>query len=236
AEILVPEGETVDVGTRLAVVTDQPPGAGDGQTSDATEAAPEAPAPEPEVAAPAPEPEPEAAAPQPEPEPTPEPTPEPGPEPEPVHAARPPADGAGTRPAGRTEGKVLSPVVRRLIAEHGLDAAQITGTGAGGRITRNDVLAVVEGPRPARASPAAPAAPEARAAPAVKEPPAEKEAPAAPAARPEPPAPAAPVAPTRAAERDEVIPFSNIRRRTAEHMIRSKATSAHVLVVVETDF
>ena len=227
AEILVPEGETVDVGTRLAVVTDQPPGAGDGQTSDATEAEPEAPAPEPE---------PGAAAPQPEPEPTPEPTPEPGPEPEPVHAARPPADGAGTRPAGRTEGKVLSPVVRRLIAEHGLDAAQITGTGAGGRITRNDVLAVVEGPRPARAAPAAPAAPEAPAAPAVKEPPAEKEAPATPAARPQPPAPAAPVAPTRAAERDEVIPFSNIRRRTAEHMIRSKATSAHVLVVVETDF
>src|SRR5207249_5154017 len=120
AEILVPEGETVDVGTRLAVVTDQAPGAGDGQTPDATEAEPEAPAPEPEVAEAAPEPAPEAAAPRPEPEPT----PEPAPQPEPVEAARPPADGAATRPAGRTEGKVLSPVVRRLIGAHGLGAAK----------------------------------------------------------------------------------------------------------------
>ncbi|HMC39257.1 MAG TPA: 2-oxo acid dehydrogenase subunit E2, partial [Acidimicrobiales bacterium] len=52
------------------------------------------------------------------------------------------------------------------------------------------------------------------------------------------PAPArpAPVPVTRAGERDEVIPFSNIRRRTAEHMVRSKATSAHTLVVVEADY
>jgi 2-oxoglutarate dehydrogenase E2 component (dihydrolipoamide succinyltransferase) len=40
----------------------------------------------------------------------------------------------------------------------------------------------------------------------------------------------------RASERDEVVPFSNIRRRTAEHMVRSKATSAHTLVVVEADY
>ena len=59
-----------------------------------------------------------------------------------------PADGRrSTRPAGppAREGEPpLSPVVRRLLAEHGLDASAITGTGAGGRITRDDVLAQVE--------------------------------------------------------------------------------------------
>src|SRR5206468_165939 len=108
-----------------------------------------------------------------------------------------------------------------------------------GRITRNDVLAVVEGPRPSQPSPpATPPAPATPAAPAANDAPAA--APVAPGARPQaPPAPAparAPVAPAKPGERDEVIPFSNIRRRTAEHMVRSKATSAHVLVVVETDF
>ena len=54
--------------------------------------------------------------------------------------------GRGRSPSGaeQRDGKLLSPVVRRLIAEHGLDPGTITGTGAGGRITRNDVLAVIE--------------------------------------------------------------------------------------------
>src|SRR5207302_9159070 len=75
--------------------------------------------------------------------------PQPRPQPAPV-AQRPtsggPAGAGGTRPADDRppsrpgdSGKVLSPVVRRLIAEHGLDPAQIQGTGAGGRITRADV-------------------------------------------------------------------------------------------------
>ena len=147
-------------------------------------------------------------------------------------AATRPAD---TRPPSRPDtsgaGKVLSPVVRRLLAEHNLNPDQIQGTGAGGRITRADVLAVVDlqrsgqpvqrAPAPARAQPA-PAAAPAAAAPAR-------------AAVPAPARPA-PVPVTRAGERDEVIPFSNIRRRTAEHMVRSKATSAHTLVVVEADY
>ena len=53
-------------------------------------------------------------------------------------------DGAGTN-GGGAGGTVLSPVVRRLITEHNLDPGTIKGTGAGGRITRADVLAVVEG-------------------------------------------------------------------------------------------
>jgi 2-oxoglutarate dehydrogenase E2 component (dihydrolipoamide succinyltransferase) len=134
----------------------------------------------------------------------------------------------------------MSPVVRRLLNEYGLDAGEVKGTGEGGRITRNDVLDAAaraqRGP-----SPAAPAAPSAPAAPA------EPFARAAPAAPPEPaPAPAAPT-PPRERERpaaaaptptvgDETIPFDNIRRRTAEHMVRSKATSPHAYTSVEVDY
>jgi 2-oxoglutarate dehydrogenase E2 component (dihydrolipoamide succinyltransferase) len=95
-------------------------------------------------------------------------------------------------------------VVRRLIAERGLDPAQITGTGEGGRITRRDVMnASMRG-----GAPAAPAAPR----------------------------PSGPVAEPRPMRGDESIPFDNIRRRTAEHMVRSKATSAHVYTSVEVDY
>jgi 2-oxoglutarate dehydrogenase E2 component (dihydrolipoamide succinyltransferase) len=107
-------------------------------------------------------------------------------------------------------------VVRRLIAEHGLDPASIQGTGVGGRITRKDVLAVADaqGPRPAAAA-----------------------APAAPAAAPAPAARAAETAPpARTGERDTSIPLSNIRKRTAEHMVRSLDTSAHVYVSTEVDY
>ncbi|HEY5623079.1 MAG TPA: dihydrolipoamide acetyltransferase family protein [Gammaproteobacteria bacterium] len=92
----------------------------------------------------------------------------------------------------------LSPVVRRLIAEHGLDAYQIAGSGRDGRITRADVLAHIEVGGEDQAS-----APR-RVAPIVKD--------------------------------GERIPFDRIRRLTAEHMVRSKATSPHVLQAVEVDF
>ena len=140
-EILVPEGETVAVGVRLAVI--------DAAAAPAAPAAAPAPAATTPVAAPAPE----------------------------------------------RRGLVTSPVVRRLIAERGLDASTIIGTGEGGRITRRDVLD------------AAPAAPR-------------------PATEPTP----------RLERGDEVVPLSTIRRRTAEHMVRSKATSAHVYTSVEVDF
>ena len=98
--------------------------------------------------------------------------------------------------------------MRRLIGEHGLDPAEIAGTGDGGRITRNDVLAVVDTRRRAGVVTPAPA--------------------------PAPPALAAPA--PRLSGRDEVVPFDNLRRRTAEHMVRSKATSPHVLMLDEVDF
>jgi pyruvate dehydrogenase E2 component (dihydrolipoamide acetyltransferase) len=115
-------------------------------------------------------------------------------------------------------------VVRRLIAEHALDASSITGTGAGGRITRADVQAVIEQGGGAIAS-----APQAPPAPAPAAPTS-----APPAAAPVAPAPVAPA--SSPGGRDEVVPFSRIRRRTAEHMVRSKATSPHALTAVEVDY
>src|SRR5207249_2153076 len=110
SEIRVGEGETVDVGVVLAVISDAAPGDG---------AAP-APAKEEKPAEAEPAPQPES---EPQPEPTAEEQPAPEPEPEPAPAAK---------AAGNGGGKLLSPVVRRLIAEHNLDPAQITRTGAGG--------------------------------------------------------------------------------------------------------
>jgi pyruvate dehydrogenase E2 component (dihydrolipoamide acetyltransferase) len=215
-EILVPEGDTVDVGTVLARV------------GDSGAAAPSAAEPAAEAPAPTPEPEP-APAPEPEPEPEPTPAPEPvaeAPAPEPV-APAPEQPAPAPAPAeSNGDGQLLSPVVRRLIAEHGLDPANITGTGAGGRITRDDVLNVIE---TQGGEPPAPAAAPAAAAPAP--------APASPApAAPEPAAATPTPAAGAGGTRDEVIPFTNIRRRTAEHMTRSKATSAHALVAIEVDY
>ena len=203
-EIKVPEGETVDVGTVLLVLADSP--AGGAPAADAPAPVAEAPA----TAAPAPAPEPPApvAAPAPVAEaPTPPPAPAPAP------AAAPEGSGAG--------GQLLSPLVRRLIEENGLDATAIPGTGVGGRITREDVLGVLD----ARAggAPAAPAAPPA--------------APAAATAAPVAAAPAAATAaPVLAGQGDSVVALSNIRLRTGEHMVRSLATSPHAITAIDVDF
>ncbi len=139
----------------------------------------------------------------------------------------PPAPAAAApvaAPVPRTDaggGRLLSPVVRRLVAEHGLDPASITGTGVGGRITRNDVLGAAEGqPRAAAMVPAPPAAPASAPAPAAS----------APSPRP------APEPLVRSSERDTVIPHSNIRKRSAEHLRRSLDTSAHVYASIEVDY
>lgn len=116
--------------------------------------------------------------------------------------------------------------MRRLLAEHGLDPSQVPATGEGGRITRNDVLNFV---RTSGTAPAAPAAPR-PAAPAPALAPAPAPAPSAPAATPAAPAPTPPGGNTY------VIPFDNIRRRTAEHTVRSKQTSSHVYTSVEVDY
>ena len=110
----------------------------------------------------------------------------------------------------RDDHQRLSPAVRRLAAEYRLDLASVSGSGRNGRITRRNVLEFMRKQQDAPAQPAA-AAP-------------------APAARPSAPAPAA------ASAGAKTIPFTRIRKLTAEHMVRSKATSPHVLQAVEVDF
>jgi 2-oxoglutarate dehydrogenase dihydrolipoamide succinyltransferase (E2 component) len=228
SEILVPEGDTVDVGTRLAVISDS------GEAPAAAPADTEKAAPKPEPAAeeapaePAPTEEP-AVAEEPareEPAPKSEPQPErPAARAEPAPAAAP---AAASAPAGGEMSRVLSPVVRRLIAEHDLDPAEIQGSGAGGRITRSDVLALIDR-RNGGATRGRPAAPPSPTTSPAAVPAAARETTTAPAA-------AAPFPAVTPGERDTVIPFTNIRRRTAEHMIRSKHTSAHTMVSVEVDY
>jgi 2-oxoglutarate dehydrogenase E2 component (dihydrolipoamide succinyltransferase) len=116
----------------------------------------------------------------------------------------------------------LSPAVRRLAAEYRLDLKAVSGSGRNGRITRRNVLEFIQ--RQQTASPAQAAAPRLAAVPVA---PAASAAPA-PSARP---APAA--APPAGAK---TLPFTRIRKLTAEHMVRSKATSPHVLQAVEVDF
>ncbi len=153
-------------------------------------------------------------------------------EPEPAAQEAGAAEAPSSADAGSA--KLLSPVVRRLVNEHGLDPAQITGTGPGGRITRDDVLDHIDAKG---AKPAGEAAP----APAAKEAPAEA-APAAEAAKaakaaPAPAATAAAPAPTVASgERDSSVRLTKIRKLTGAHMIMSKSVSPHAFSVVEVDF
>jgi len=120
---------------------------------------------------------------------------------------------SGAAPAAVTAGEGnggarLSPAVRKLAAEHGLDPTTLRGSGMGGRVTRDDVLAAVGGAAPAATQ--APAVPHA--APAV-----------APASTP------------RDAAREELVKLSVMRRSIAEHMVRSLATSPHAWTLQEID-
>jgi pyruvate dehydrogenase E2 component (dihydrolipoamide acetyltransferase) len=203
-DIIVPEGDTVEVGVVLAKI---------GDDADGTAApAPAAEAPAPPTQAPA----------EPAPESTPAPAP-PTPTPTPTAAAAPaPAPQPAAAAANTTEPLVLSPVVRKLLSENGINATDVPGTGVGGRITREDVLKVVDAQHASGAAPAPAPAPAATPAPA-------------PTPRPVPaPVPSAP--PVLRGAGDQVVPFSNMRRRTAEHMVRSKATSPHAFIAYETDF
>ena len=220
-EIRAAEGETVPVGAVIAVV-------GDGAAAPAP--APAAPAP---VAAPASAP---MAAPAPAPAPAPVAAPAPAPAPAPaaapaVVAPAPVAVPAVAEPAAEriNDNRLLSPVVRRLVSEHALNPDHITGTGPGGRITRDDVLDHID-----RQGGAAPAAAPAVAAPAVVAP-APVAAPAAVAPQAAP-AQAAPAPAVVAGSRDTVVPLSKIRKLTGSHMVMSKGLSPHAFSVVEVDF
>jgi len=139
-------------------------------------------------------------------------------------ASMAPATGAGPKPAAdtasassRADGEDrprFSPAVRKLAAEHGLDPATLQGSGLGGRVTRDDVLAAVSG-EAATPAPVAPAAPA-----------------STPTERPVP----APAAPVRVdGSREELVKLTIIRRSIAEHMVRSLATSPHAWTLQEVD-
>ena len=111
----------------------------------------------------------------------------------------------------------LSPVVRKLVAEHALDVGEIVGTGRDGRITRSDVLGHIE----SRAQ-----QPASRTHPPVSR------TPQTPAERVEPTAPVSALAPASGQSQ----PFNAVRKRVAENMAKSWTTVPHVLQVVEADF
>jgi 2-oxoglutarate dehydrogenase E2 component (dihydrolipoamide succinyltransferase) len=214
-EIRVAEGETVAVGTVIAVVG----GAG---------AAP-APTPAP-VAAPAPAP---VVAPAPAPAPVPVATPAPTPAPAPAPVAAP----APTPAPVAQSNKLLSPVVRRLVNDHGINIDALQGTGPGGRITREDVLDYID--RNGLAAQAAAPAPVVTAAPVQAPAPAPVVAVTPAPVAASVPAPAAAPAPrpaTAQSDREQVIPLSKIRRLTGAHMVMSLETSPHSFTVVEVDY
>jgi 2-oxoglutarate dehydrogenase E2 component (dihydrolipoamide succinyltransferase) len=181
--ITVGADETVEVGAELGVIG----------AAGAT-APPPAPAPPPEPA-PTPAPAPPQAQAQ-------APAPAPAPEPAPAPVATPASEAADT---------YVTPLVRKLAAEHGVDLARVTGTGVGGRVRKQDVVAAAEALR-AAATPAVAAAPAPAAAPPVT----------APAATPSP-------------LRGRTEKMTRLRRLIAGRMVESLQTSAQLTTVVEVD-
>jgi 2-oxoglutarate dehydrogenase E2 component (dihydrolipoamide succinyltransferase) len=183
-EIKVAEDETVEVGTELAVIgsadsSDGLPQAPADQAQAAEQAEPTAPAEQtPAAQAPAEQAAPAAQAP-------------PG-------AERPSGDGS----------PYVTPLVRKLAAEHSVDLAGLTGTGVGGRIRKQDVLAAAEQAQQAAAQPA-PAA-----------------------AAPAPPSAAAPAA---SALRGKTEKMSRLRATIARRMVESLQVSAQLTTIVEVD-
>ncbi len=238
AEILVGEGETVEVGTVVAYIsegaagavrettparvasTDEPGKAdGDGMPSSAT--VPSAPVPEAGIPAAATDGENQEAV-----------------------------CTATSEERLRTRS---TPVVRRIAQEAGVDIASVPGTGHQGRVTKQDILAFIEAggvgatPAPPEAAPAPPSRQAGAPEPAKEEPPPPPPAaPAPPRATPAPSQPPSdlwkrfqtevehPVFPVR--EGDRVETMNKVRRLTAEHMVLAKRISSHVHSIIEIDF
>ncbi|HET8739710.1 MAG TPA: dihydrolipoamide acetyltransferase family protein [Acidimicrobiia bacterium] len=236
-EILVDEGETVEVGTELVVIGEegeQPSAGGTPQpepvAEESTEGQPEQPAAEqPAQEPPAPEPQATSEAPEVE---EPKPAEQPAPAPAATVTDEEVEQFFAEPSKAETEPQLLSPVVRKLIRENQVDISQIQGTGQGGRITRRDVEAYLAA-RPSQPAEAAPEPAEPAAAPVVAEPKAAEPA-AAPAEEPAE-TPAAPSAPAPAAAA-EVVPLSRMRVRVAENNIKAKQTAAHVWTSIEVDY
>jgi 2-oxoglutarate dehydrogenase E2 component (dihydrolipoamide succinyltransferase) len=236
-EIKVAEGQTVAINTVVATIGE----AGE-KAAEAPAAQPAAPAPAPapvaaQAAAPPPPPKPAPAA-QPAPpaaarpaSPTPAPAsapaaPPPSRENAPAAVQSPPPEAARGAQVESIEERIRrrsSPLVRKIAQENAIDVTEVDGTGIHNRVTKNDILSYLEnrkvaGPAPARAqAAAAPAEVPGRAEPVH-----------------EAPAPLRPAIPV--SDRDEIVAMTKIRRITAENMILSKRTSAHVTTVFQVDY
>ncbi|MCX4860957.1 2-oxoglutarate dehydrogenase, E2 component, dihydrolipoamide succinyltransferase [Streptomyces canus] len=202
-EIVVGEDETAEVGAKLAVIG--APGAAPAAASAPAAPAPaaEAPAPAP---TPAPAPAPAAPAPQAPSAPAPAPAPAaPAPAPAPVTPAAAPAATSGD------DGAYVTPLVRKLAAENGVDLAAVKGTGVGGRVRKQDVIAAAEAAKAAAAAPAPAAA-----------------APAAPAAKKAPTLEASPL-------RGQTVKMPRIRKVIGDNMVKALHEQAQLSSVVEVD-
>ncbi|MEU0106037.1 2-oxoglutarate dehydrogenase, E2 component, dihydrolipoamide succinyltransferase [Streptomyces sp. NPDC006251] len=214
-EIVVGEDETAEVGAKLAVIGEAgaAPAAAPAQEAPAAPAQPEpTPAPAPAAAPappqPAPAPQaPSAPAPQQQVTPAPEPAPAaPAPAPAPAQA---PAAPAAAKPAD--DGAYVTPLVRKLAAEQGVDLSTVKGTGVGGRIRKQDVVAAAEAAKAAAAAPAPAAA-----------------APAAAAAKKAPVLEASPL-------RGQTIKMPRIRKVIGDNMVKALHEQAQLSSVVEVD-
>jgi 2-oxoglutarate dehydrogenase E2 component (dihydrolipoamide succinyltransferase) len=248
SKILFNEGDTVEVNKVVAVIGEGDSDAASAEAPKQETAAAAAPASQAAVSAPPP-PQPSPAPPQqqtsappapeqrattpPPPAPQQQPTtPQPAPAsggssvteisgPPQATSGAPPADGThGARTAEELRRTRSSPLVRKIAAEHNIDISSLEGTGASGRVTKNDILSYIESgaalsPQQASAQSAQQYAPPTSEAPAMR-------------------APSAPT-PVQPAEGDRVEPMTVMRKKIAEHMTMSQRTSAHVATVYEID-
>ncbi|MFD5655697.1 2-oxoglutarate dehydrogenase, E2 component, dihydrolipoamide succinyltransferase [Streptomyces sp. NPDC127039] len=200
-EIVVGEDETAEVGAKLAVIgaAGAAPAAAPAQEAPAAPAQPE-PTPAPAPAAPAPaQAAPAPAAPAPAPQ-------APAPAPQPAAPAPAPAAPAAAQPVD--DGAYVTPLVRKLAAENGVDLSTVKGTGVGGRIRKQDVVAAAEAAKAAAPAPAA--------------------APAAPAAKKAPVLEASPL-------RGQTVKMPRIRKVIGDNMVKALHEQAQLSSVVEVD-
>jgi len=223
-EVLVEEGKTVAISTVVGRIEE---GAANGASAPAPASAKPAPAPPSPRPTPA---QPAAPAAQAPPKQSAQPDGDPKPLPEPVaHSAGPypiPVEESEPQVEAESPAGPLSPLVRKMAREYGIDLRQVKGTGGGGRITKQDLEAYMSAQGARTMAQSTSPSPAVSTTPTVY--------------TPAVPAPSAPVTspaimPRAEAPRARVEPMSVMRQRIAEHMVMSKRTSAHVTTVHKTD-